>query len=38
MKDRGGWMFTAGIAIGYLLIQGAAYLQHNYLWTLFYRW
>ena len=36
MKNRGVWLFTAGITMGYLLVQGAAYLQQHYLWTLFY--
>lgn len=26
-----------GVVIGYCLVQGATYLQHNYLWAIFYR-
>lgn len=36
MNRRGFLMFSAGITMGYLLVQGAAYLQQHYLWTLFY--
>lgn len=38
MKDRGVWMFSMGIVLGYLIVQGAAYLNQHYLWTLFYHW
>lgn len=29
--------FATGIAIGYVFIQGLAYLNTHYLWALFYR-
>lgn len=29
--------FAMGVSIGYLLVQGFAYLNQNVLWTLFYR-
>ncbi len=30
-------MVIAGILIGYCLVQGASYLNQNYLWALMYR-
>ncbi len=30
-------MLVVGILIGYCLVQGASYVQTNYLWTIFYR-
>lgn len=30
-------VFTAGVLIGYCLIQGVAFFQNSYLWAVFYR-
>ena len=30
-------LFTVGVAIGYCLVQGLAYLNQHYFWALFYR-
>lgn len=35
--NRGFALFMAGILIGYCLVQGMAYFQNHYLWTVFYR-
>ena len=29
--------FTTGFVLGYCLMQGLAYVNTHYLWTLFYR-
>ena len=34
MKDF--LVFTLGVTLGYLLVQGLAYFQHNVGWVLFY--
>lgn len=34
---RGAIRFGAGVAIGYCLVQGLAYLNQHYFWALFYR-
>ena len=36
MKN-GAFRFVLGIAIGYGLTQGLAFLNTHYLWTLFYK-
>jgi hypothetical protein len=33
----GAFRFVAGILIGYSLMQGLAFVNANYLWTIFYR-
>lgn len=33
----GAFRFVAGVLIGYCLMQGFAYVNTNYLWTIFYR-
>lgn len=35
MKDF--LVFVLGIAIGFCLVQGLAFVQQNYVWALFYR-
>lgn len=30
-------LFMVGIVLGYCLVQGLSYLNHHYLWALFYR-
>ena len=29
-------LLVLGITIGYCLVEGLAFVQHNYLWALFY--
>lgn len=30
------FVFTIGLMLGYLLVQGVAFVQNNYLWAIFY--
>ncbi len=36
--DKGFWMLTTGVTLGFLFVQGLTYLQQHYLWAFFYHW
>ncbi len=35
---KGFLKFTTGMMLGFCIVQGFAYLNQHYLWTLFYHW